>query len=215
MSLDEIVFGWMKPFLDDSEQGRRHPSDARTCSILPRPHNFLGTESCRNPHNGLSDGPLWFKGAIACAWSFRQVRLKVVLVCICYVSQCPVDGISCQVGWWQRSTIGPRPPPEKWPRAQQFRQLGSAQRQEKSPLQPPPLRQPSRVPEAVVKDAIGEIKSLEAAAAIELLFSKSVWIRAGSSSSGARSEVPTKSLPGLSSRKQVSKQKLPRRSNVS
>ena len=215
MSLDGIVFGWMKPFSDDSEQGRRHPIDARTCSILPRPHNFLGTESCRNPHNGLSNGPLWFKAAIACAWSFRQVRLKVVLVCILLRLSMSRGWHQLPSGWWQRSTIGPRPPPEKWPRAQQFRQLGSAQRQEKTPLQPPPLRQPSRVPEAVVKDAIGEIKSLEAAAAIELLLSKSVWIRAGSSSSGARSEVPTKSLPGLSSRKQVSKHKLPRRSNVS
>ena len=75
-------------------------------------------------------------------------------------------------GWWQRSIRGPRPPSENWPRAQPSRQPGSAPRQERSPLQPPLLRQPCRAPEVVVNDAIGEIKSFEAA--IDLLGPSSV-----------------------------------------
>ena len=74
-------------------------------------------------------------------------------------------------GWWQQSIRGPRLPSEN-SRAQPSRQPGSAPRQERSPLQPPPLRHPSRAPEVVVNDAIGEIKSSEAA--IDLLGPSSV-----------------------------------------
>ena len=80
---------------------------------------------------------------------------------------------------WLQVIRGLRPQSVKWPaqakvRDSQVVQKPSRQppRQERSPLQPPPLRQPSRAPEAVVNDAIGEIKSLEAA--IDLLRPASV-----------------------------------------
>ena len=89
-----------------------------------------------------------------------------------HVSRCPVDGISCQVVGGSGQSVALVRLPENWPRAQPSRQLGSAPRQERSPFQPPPLRRPSRAPEVVVNDAIGEIKSLEGA--IDLLGPASV-----------------------------------------
>ena len=80
--------------------------------------------------------------------------LSVLLLCVTFLDAPWMTSVAkwlvAQVCLW---------PSENWPRAQQSRQLGSAPRQERSPLQPPLLRQPSRAPEAVVNDAIGEIKS--------------------------------------------------------
>ena len=65
---------------------------------------------------------------------------------LCHVSRCPVDGISCQmVGGSGQSVVFVRFP-KNWPRVQQSRQRGSAPRQERSPLESLPLRQPSRAP---------------------------------------------------------------------
>ena len=106
----------------------------------------------------LSQGVLWFLVLFAFQYDVVACRAR--------------DGapfIQVPDGWLQ-VIQGPR---QEKVRDPQVAQKPSRQpRQERSPLQPPPLRQPSRAPEVVVNDAIGEIKSLEAA--IEVLGPTSV-----------------------------------------